>query len=206
MVNEKLLLTNTNVIKLIIYLSLYKGEIFMSKTVIIYKSKYGSTKKYAEWIAEELKADLFEHSEFKVDNLSLYDTIIYGGGLYASGINGISLITKNFETIKDKNLVVFTVGLASTDDKEIFKPIIEKNCTEEIRGKLKFFHFRGGIDYKKLTFTHKSMMAMLKAMVSKKKPEELSEEDKEMLATYGDKVDFTDINTIEPLILYVKNL
>lgn len=103
-------------------------------------------------------------------------------------------------------MIIFTVGLASTDDKEIFKPILEKNFTEEMREKMKFFHLRGGIDYKRLNFIHKSMMAMLKKMVAKKKPEELTEEDKMMLDTYGDKVDFTDIKTIEPLVLYVKNL
>lgn len=178
----------------------------MNKVAVIYKSKYGSTKKYAEWIASELNADLLDHSTVRTENLSAYDTIVFGGGLYASGINGISLITKNFQALKDKNFIVFTVGLASTDDKEIFKPIIEKNCSEEMREKIQFFHLRGGIDYKKLNFMHKSLMAILRTMVHRKKPEELSEEDKMMLATYGDKVDFTDIKTIEPLVSYVKNL
>ncbi len=178
----------------------------MNKVAVIYKSKYGSTKKYAEWIANEVAGDLFEYSEAKAQNLLSYDTIIFGGGFYASGINGVSLITKNFQTLKNKNLIIFTVGLASTDDKEVFKPIIEKNCTEEMRRKIQFFHLRGGIDYKRLNFVHKPMMGMLKIMVSKKKPEELSEDDKMMLATYGDKVDFTDIKTIEPLVLYVEKL
>jgi menaquinone-dependent protoporphyrinogen IX oxidase len=178
----------------------------VNKTAVIYKSKYGSTKKYAEWIASELKSILFECSQIKPEDLLQYDTIIFGGGLYASGINGISLITKNFQTIKNKNIIVFTVGLAATEDKEIFKPIIEKNCTQELRNKIKFFHLRGGIDYKKLNFIHKPMMAMLKTMVSKKKPEEMTDEDRMMLDTYGEKVDFTDKNTIEPLISYIKNL
>lgn len=178
----------------------------MNKVAVIFKSEHGSTKKYAEWIANEVNADLFKYSEIKTEDLSKYDTIVFGGGLYASGINGISTITKNFQILKNKNVIIFTVGLASTDDKEIFKPILEKNFTEEMREKMKFFHLRGGIDYKRLNFIHKSMMAMLKKMVAKKKPEELTEEDKMMLDTYGDKVDFTDIKTIEPLVLYVKNL
>lgn len=178
----------------------------MNKVIVIYKSKYGSTKKYAEWIAGEVNGDLFECSKVSIGDLLQYDTIVFGGGLYASGINGISIITKNFETLKNKNLIVFTVGLASTDDNAVFKPIIEKNCTEEMRNKIQFFHMRGGIDYKRLSFVHKAMMAMVKRMVSKKKTEELSEDDKMMLATYGDKVDFTDIKAIEPLVLYIKRL
>lgn len=178
----------------------------MDKVAVIYKSKYGSTKQYAEWIAEESEADLFEYTEIKIEQLSKYDTIIFGGGLYASGINGVGLITKNFKILKIKNLIIFTVGVASTDDKKIFNPIIEKNCTEEMRKSIQFFHLRGGIDYKRLSFLHKSMMNMLKKMVAKKKPEELSEDDKVMLDTYGEKVDFIDRRTIEPLLLYVKSL
>ncbi|WP_429083260.1 flavodoxin domain-containing protein [Brassicibacter mesophilus] len=120
--------------------------------------------------------------------------------------NSVPTVTKYFQILKNKNVIIFTIGLASTDDKDILKPILEKDFTEEMREKIKFFHLHGGIDYKRLNFMNKSMMAMLKKMVAKKKPEELSEQDKMMLDTYGDKVDFPDIKTIEPLVLYVKNL
>ena len=177
----------------------------MDKIAVVYKSKYGSTKKYAQWIAEEAKADLYESSQIDVGKLRKYHTIVYGGGLYASGITGVSIITKNYDLLKDKRIIVFTVGLASTDKKEVFSPIIEKNFSKEMRDYIKFFHFRGGIDYKKLGIIHKSMMAMLKTMVSKKEPHELSNDDKEMLATYGEKVDFTDKNTIKPLLSFLAN-
>lgn len=177
----------------------------MNNIAIVYKSKYGSTKKYAQWIAEETKADFFECSEIGVKKLMEYDTIVYGGGLYASGIAGISIITKNFEILKDKKIIVFTVGLASTNKEEVFLPIIEKNFSKEMRDNIKFFHLRGGIDYKKLGIIHKSMMAMLKIVISKKSSDELSDDDKELLATYGKKIDFTDKNTIKPLLLFLKN-
>ena len=64
----------------------------MNKIVVIYRSVYGYTKTYAEMIAEELTCDLREYSEISPDDLLSYDTIIYGGGLYAIGINGINLI------------------------------------------------------------------------------------------------------------------
>lgn len=72
------------------------------KTAVIYKSKYGSTKKYAQWIAEELGADLMETDKTKLSALQNYDVIVYGGGLYAGGVSGISLVTKNFSSIMDK--------------------------------------------------------------------------------------------------------
>lgn len=176
----------------------------MDKIAVVYKSKYGSTKKYAQWIADDAKAVLYECSQVDINKLMEYDTIIYGGGLYASGIAGVSIITKNYNLIKDKSIIVFTVGLAGNENKEIFTSIIEKNFpSEEMRESIKFFHLRGGIDYKKLGIVHKSMMAMLKIMLSKKDASELSNEDKELLATYGGKVDFTDRTTIKPLITFL---
>lgn len=177
----------------------------MNNIAVIYKSKYGSTKKYAQWIAEEAKADLFECSKTETKKLMEYDTIVYGGGLYASGIAGISIITQNFDILKDKRVIVFTVGLASTDREEVFSPIIEKNFSKDMRENIKFFHLRGGIDYKKLGIVHKSMMAMLKFVISKKDPGELSDDDRELLATYGGKADFVDKDTIEPLLLFLQN-
>jgi len=176
------------------------------KNAVIYKSRYGSTRKYAEWIAESLGSDLFEEAEISGSGLAGYSTIIFGGGLYASGINGISLITKNFESLKEKNLIVFTVGLASPVDTSIYKPIIEKNIPEEMRGSIKFFHLRGGIDYGELNMVHKGMMAMLKKMVGKKKEEDKTEEDRQMLETYGQRVDFSDRDSINPLVEYVLGL
>lgn len=172
----------------------------MNNIAVVYKSIYGSTKRYAQWIAEEAKADCFEYSEIKAKKLMEYDTIIYGGGLYASGIAGVSIITKNYEILKDKKIIVFTVGLASTDKEEAFLPIIEKNFTKEMRDSIKFFHLRGGIDYKKLGIIHKSMMSMLKAVISKKSSEELSDDEIGILATYGKNVDFTDKNMIKLLL------
>ena len=179
----------------------------MNNTVVVYKSKYGSTKKYAEWIAEELGSDIIENKSIKIDSLSKYNTIIYGGGLYAGGINGVSLITDNFDQLQDKKLIIFTCGLADTKSEENIKGIhnsIDKVFTKEMKEKVKFFHLRGGIDYSKLTIAHKLMMGMLKKAVSKKNPEDLKEEDREMLETYGKKVDFTDKNSIKPLIDYIR--
>jgi len=172
--------------------------------VVIYESKYGATKQYAQWIADDLECDLVSASETNPDAIMKYDTIIFGGGLYASGISGISLITKNFEKLKEKNLIVFTVGLADPSQKEQFKPILDKNFEADMLEKIAIFHLRGSIDYKKLGIIHQSMMAMLKAII-KRKGEKMTNEDKQFFESYGKKVDFKDRLSIKPLLSYVKN-
>src|SRR5574344_2552913 len=52
------------------------------KAVVLYKSKYGTTKQYEEWIAEDLHADIFEADMFHGDDFEKYDRGTFGGGVY----------------------------------------------------------------------------------------------------------------------------
>lgn len=177
------------------------------KCIVIYKSAYGNTKKYADSIAKQLSCDLFEKKSVKSNDLNKYDTIIYGGGLYAGGLAGIDFITKNYNEIADKNIIVFTCGIANPYDAENAEHIrksLYKTLTPSMQKKIKIFHLRGGINYKKLNVIHKAMMAMLNHVLKKKDDSSLSLEDKEMLATYGSMVDFVDLKTIEPIVDYAK--
>ena len=39
------------------------------KGIIIYKTKYGSTKKYADWLAEETDFDIIDVSKTKINDI-----------------------------------------------------------------------------------------------------------------------------------------
>lgn len=172
------------------------------KIAVIYKSIYGATKQYASWIAEELGAELIESSSIKPHELKSYDIVIYGGGLYAIGISGVELVTKN----PCNTLIIFTVGLANPNSTD-YSTILNKNIPATLQKETKVFHFRGGIDYKNINLIHRGMMAMMKKMTTHKKTyDELSVEDKAFVDTYGKKVDFTDRTFIQPLVDYVINL
>lgn len=80
------------------------------KTVVLYKSKTGYAKKYAQWIAKKLNGDLFDAAEVNIDKLITYDAIIFGGSLYAVGINGVKLITENINKFQGKKTCCFLHG------------------------------------------------------------------------------------------------
>ena len=179
------------------------------KSVVVYRSKYGTTKKYAEWISESLSCDIYESRQINPGRLASFDNIIYGGALYAGGLIGIDILTKNYDAICEKNIVVFTCGLGDPKEKENIDNIrqsLSKVFTKGMQQKIKVFHLRGGIDYSKLNFAHKSMMSMMNRMLKKKDPETLKEEERQMLDTYGGKVDFTDRHSIQPIIDHIKEL
>ena len=173
----------------------------MSNIAVIYKSVYGTTKQYAEWIAEELNASLLNASRVKPFQLLDYDVVIYGGGLYAGGILGVKLVAKN----PCKNLVVFTVGLATPEITD-YTDILTKAFSIEHLSKVKVFHLHGGMDYGKLGTVHKAAMAFKKKEVEKTPLVERTSDDNALLETYGGKVDFTDKAAINLLVEYVRTL
>ncbi len=105
----------------------------MENIVVLYKSKYGATKKYAEWLAEELSSDIIETKQAGIEQVAKYDTIILGGGIYATGIAGISFLRKHYEKLKDKRILVFAVG-ASPYDEKAMTAIKERNFNVVVLG------------------------------------------------------------------------
>jgi menaquinone-dependent protoporphyrinogen IX oxidase len=179
----------------------------MAKTMVMYYSKYGSTKKYAEWIASALDGDIYDIKNVKEGIWGNYNTIILGSGLYAGKIEGINLIKNNYETLKNKKLVLFTCGLADYSKAENVNTInkrLEKELPVNIRDNLKIYYLRGDINYKELTLKHKAMMWMLMKMIKNKGTNDLNEENKEFLETYGQKVDFMDKDSIKELVNHCK--
>ena len=175
----------------------------MNKIVVIYDSKYGSTERYAQWIAQALSCSALKRKTVRPKNLYDYDTIIYGGGLYAGGLNGISFLTRNYNILKEKHVVLFTCGIANPDKPETadhIKNSLSKTLSPEMTEQFHLFHFRGSIDYSKLNMIHKLMMFMLRNMLLKKDPHTLSEEDKQLLNNYGGHIDFPYPKSIDPLV------
>ena len=181
----------------------------MAKTAVLFKSNYGATKQYALHIAQALESDLFDMSRVKKFDFNKYDTLIFGGGIYAGKVNGLKFIKCNADRLTGKNLVVFTVGLGdptvASNAKMIMKSV-DKALPKALMGRIHIYSFRGGLDWNKLKFPHGFMMKTLNSMLSKKKAEELTDEDRNILDNYGKAVDLTNMESTNALIEYVKSL
>ena len=176
-------------------------EVGELEVLVAYKSKSGFTKKYANWIAEELFADVYEASNVTPEMLKKYDTIIYGGGIYAASINGLDIVKKNMDILDGKNIVVFATG-ASPSREEVVSQVRDKNFSLEEQKNIEFFYFQGGFDYDKLTLFDKFIMTLMKWSLKIKQRRTPDEEG--MLAAYETPVDFTKKSNVERLTAFVK--
>ncbi len=172
----------------------------MMKTIVVYRSKTGYTKKYAEWIAEELHCDIKENASYK--DIAEYDTIIFGGGIYAGGINGIKLITANYERLRRKNIVIFAVGALSESENDmsgIWQRVFD---SEQLKNTARFY-FRGGFDPDRLRGADKLIIKLLISRL--KKSADPTEKERNMLAQFDKAVDNTDRENIYPLTEYIQS-
>ncbi|MBU3092847.1 flavodoxin domain-containing protein [Clostridium sp. CM028] len=176
------------------------------KVVVIYKSKTGFTKQYAEWIAEELSADIFDVSNVATNIVAAYDIVIYGGSLYAVGINGVKYITKNLDILKDKKVIIFATG-ASPSSQEAIDEVRNTNFTPGEQKHIQFFYLRGGFNYSKLKPFDKVLMTLLKwkMQMKVKMKKDLTPDERGMLACYDKPVDFTRKKNIDKIITYVNS-
>ena len=169
--------------------------------IIIYGSYYGTTKKYAEELSVKTGIKACSYKDIK--DINAYITIIYLGGLYAGGVEGMKKTLKDLTDISNKKIIIATVGLADPNDKgniDQIKSKMRSQISPDIYEKAEIFHLRGGIDYSKLSFLHKTMMNMVYKKALSVPEEEKTAEIRAMIETYNKQVDFVDLNSLDPII------
>ncbi len=171
-------------------------------SIVIYKSKYGSTRQYACWIAQQLGCEAVDAKGIKADDLLGYDAIVYGGGLYAEMIAGITLISKNFEKLKDKKIAVFTTGLTPLDCREYYDDmVVPKNFKNGLPHNVKVFNYMGKMILEELTPVHRAAIKALKKLMStKQNPTDM---EKLLIDLCDNSGDFSDKSAIAELVRYI---
>ena len=174
----------------------------MSKGIILFQSKYGATKKYADWLAEMTGYDCAETKNANAVDLKPYDVILLGGGVYASGIAGFQFIKKNIGQLADKKIAVFAVGASPYDEKAILQRR-DLHFKNELRS-IPLFYCRGAWDEETMKFTDRALCKMLQKAVAKQNPDEYEPWQKALMCTVGQKCDWTDQSYLEPLLKQIE--
>jgi menaquinone-dependent protoporphyrinogen IX oxidase len=169
----------------------------MLRTVVVYRSISGFTKKYAEWIANDLSADIYDIRELNIDRFIDYDLIIFGGSLHAVGINGVKFIKENLGKLSEKKIVIFAVG-ASPPKENVLDEIRNNNFSDEQQKKIMFYYLRGGFDYSKLNFSNQVLMTLYRIRLKMKKNR--TSDEIGMLAAYSKPIDCTKKENIKNII------
>lgn len=174
----------------------------MNRILVIYKSKYGATKKYTTMLKEELSCDVFEASDYKKALPERYDCIIFAGAIYAGGIAGLNTLRKNYENLKHKKIAILCVGASPFDEKAV-EQIKAHNLKEALKD-IPLFYARGAWNENEMTFKDRTLCKMLQKMISKQDTASYEPWMKELLCSQGQIRDWTDKKYIIPLLEYIR--
>ena len=148
--------------------------------IILYKSKYGATKQYADWIAERTGFSCIKTDDADMKKIS-------------------SFLKKNIGKLKNKKTIVFCCG-ASPYEQKAYEAIMQYNFKGELTG-IPCFYCRGTFDMSEMSFKDRTLCKMLRKAVAKKNPDEYEIWEKALMAV-GDneKGNWIDKAYIEPII------
>lgn len=166
--------------------------------IILYQSRYGATKRYADWLSEETGFDCIETREAKIEDIKQYGTIILGGGIYASGIAGLSFLKKHIKELRGKRIIVFCDG-ASPYEQSAFEQIAAHNMKDALSG-IPCFYCRGAWNMNNMNIADRTLCRLLRKAVRKKNPDEYEVWEKALMAAGDEACDWTDRSYLLPIL------
>lgn len=186
----------------------------MAKNVlIVYGSQYGYTEKYAVWISEKIQ-DLPQKPTVTVkpsgdltsSDIASAQVVVIGTSDYGGFLTGASEITKFSSELQEKSRAFFTVSFSGLDGMPVEKldAVVTKNFGD-LATDSPIFHFRGGLDHKRLSFKHKTVMVGIRAGIAAMPHK--NKANQQMLDSFDQgTVDYSDENSTEPLVEKISQL
>ena len=172
------------------------------KTLVVYTSQTGFTKRYAQWLAEKMDADIYDLKEVqkKADSsFAEYDAIVYAGWCMAGKVVKTNWFFEKAKNWKDKRLALIAVGGSPNDNPDV-EVAMENMLTDEQKSYIKAFYCQGGFNHEKMNLPSKLAMKAFIATLRKSK----NEKEREVASFIDHSYDISDIKFIEPVVAYLK--
>lgn len=144
------------------------------KKIVIYKSKYGATKRYADCIAGKLGCDAFSMDAIKPEKLNLYNIIIIGSNIRMFKIGFSDFVHANADILRDKKIVFFAVGAMPPETLEEQEKL-RAEALENFLTDAPMYYLKGDWNKEKMSFFDRLIANMAEKALSKKFPEKVSE-------------------------------
>ena len=173
------------------------------KTLIIYTSQTGFTKKYADWLAQKTGGDLLDLKDAQKKNDAFfegYEAIVYGGWVMAASVVKVKWFLNRAASWKGKKLAIYCVGGSPNDNPDV-EVMLKNMLNDEQREYIRAFYCQGGFNYERMNAPSRLAMKMFVSALKKKK--DPTEEEKIMTEMVAKSYDISDEKYLELLIEYL---
>ncbi len=160
---------------------------------VIYKSKYGSTAQYAEWLRDEIGFDMFDIKQCPTD-LSKYDTVVIGSYIRAGRLVLAGWIRSHWQILQQKTVLLMLVNV--TVDPEAQAKIIPQSLPAEIVEHIQVFPVNGRYLPSEMSSVDRTLIKVVASMTKDPKVKQ------ELL---GDR-DLVDKVNLKDLLAYIQKM
>jgi flavodoxin len=129
------------------------------KGIILYMSRAGSTKEYAEMLSEETGFPILDLKNDKKPDLEGYEIVIIGSWIMGNRMVARSWIRKKWKILEKRHVILFSTSGAEPDI-EIRKEFLEGSLPSEIRDQVSYFPLRGRFRKEDLGPVYKGFMGL----------------------------------------------
>lgn len=172
------------------------------KGLIVYKSRTGFTRKYAELAGKETGSRVVDYKRASPELMSEYDTVVFGSRAHAGRIDGYQKAKEMFQKSGAKQFAVFVTGATPNTEKQAIQDFWKQNLTSGELQKIPHFYMQSGLRYEDLSFADKLMMKVLRTMLKRKKDK--SDEEKRVERMIAGSYDISSEEYARPLISFLK--
>lgn len=172
------------------------------KILVIYKSSTGFTKRYAEWLSQEVNCKLAPYQSASPELMSGYETVVFGTRAHAGRVDGYKKIKEMYKKSSARKFALFATGAMPASAESTIAEFWAQNLSGNELQKIPHFYLPGGLCYEKMPAGDKLMMKAAVAMVKKKKNK--TAEDLEMERAMASSYDISDKAYLKPLVSLLK--
>ena len=176
----------------------------MKDIAVVYATKYGHTKQYAEWMKEEAGADIFAAASFTPTKALEYKAVVFAGGVYGDKILIMDWLKKNLGQVNVNKMIIAAVSWYCNDSEEAKARLIAENYPEQFKNVVPLIVINSGIDKKKTSVMDKAQL--LAAQSSINKHDVRTADDINALAIIKGYSDSTSKDNLKGLIAAVQNI
>ncbi len=171
--------------------------------IIVYRSKYGAAKEYAQMLAAKTGFSLCALAGIKAAELAAYDRVVLCSGVYVGKIAGLKFLKRHADALRKKRTAIFAVGLSPADESTL--ETLKKNDRSGTLAQFPLFYGQGAWKGADLKAGDKLLCGMLHGMLAKKDPSQYEEPwMRTFMECYGRSCDFTDEAYLAPLLAWLE--
>ncbi|RDB61246.1 hypothetical protein C1878_12225 [Gordonibacter sp. 28C] len=172
--------------------------------IVVYASQTGFTRRYAEWIAEELGCDAVPVEQADGVDAGAFEVVVFGGWFHAGGLVGMKWLKRAREAHPGARFVAFAVGATPTEWTDMVDEAMGREFPSPEFDGVPRFYLRGGFAYERLSMPNKLAMKLFFKMQEKQAATDPRAA--EMLEGMRGGFDATDRAAVAPVIERVREL